>query len=106
MEPIPPRAIRAQLMATRGNADVTLAKPLYIRMTNTSQKTIHEPKHTIMAWTMKPSDTIATTDNSLMDCVDSIQKDMPDKSLKGNQNIIAAVHYKPAVDRDTQMKRH
>lgn len=57
----------------------------------------------IVAWATDLPNTIVTTEISLIDCEENMQKNVLGRSPNDNQNVIAAVHYKQTIDRDTQM---
>lgn len=92
MKIIPLRATRAQIMATRGAADVTTVQQFYILMKNMSKKAIHVPKHVTVAWAKDPPNTMATTDISSVDHNKSNSSDMPSKDLNDVRNVVMAVH--------------
>lgn len=52
-----------------------------------------------------PLNTIASTNISLSEHEENSSSDMLGRGLNDEQNIVAAVHYKPAIARDTQMEQ-
>lgn len=104
-EPLPHCAARSQLAAARRVADTTLGQAFYNLMTDMSKKVIHVPKRTVVDWAPDPPNDLAITKISLVDFEDSTLKDRPGKSLNDEKNVIAAVYYRPTIDRDIRMQR-
>lgn len=73
-------------------------------MANMSKKAVYVPKYMIVACVTDPPNTIAITEISPINCEDSPKNGMPDRGQYDERNAIAIVHYKPPVDRETQME--
>lgn len=62
--------------------------------------------YTVKAQAVYPSNTIDTTEISLVEYQDNSGNAMPDADLNDKRNVLAAVHHKPTADKNTQKKKH
>lgn len=83
-----------------------LTSHYYLLLANIARKSIHVPKHMVMAQATDPPNTITITEIRLIDCVENSSSETLDQGENDERVVIAAVHYKPTVDKNTQMERH
>lgn len=87
-------------------ADVSPGRPFYILMTTMLKKAICVPKNIIVVLETVSPNTIAATAVSLVDHEEDHRSSIPARELNNERNIIAAVRYKPTIDRDIWMERN
>lgn len=91
MEAIENSASRAALHIARGVSDAILNKLFHTLLTNTSNKLVHVPNRMSVAYEPDSLRWIIATEAAL---------------LETNPDTIGAVHYRPLVNKATQITRH
>lgn len=91
LEPAYERSGYKSIQVARGLLGIALIKAFHVPLTNKLNRSILTPKSTVVAHLTDSSAHISTTKAAL---------------LSTDLETIGAAHYKPSVDRDTQMTRH